>query len=151
MTLDNARAIWDRCVETNRRDIEERAEQLKSISNLAALVAGFAMISFLQFQFQVTDASQAITMGFGISTALVVSMRWICLCAGLQLRGSNPTDPVAGSLCTLCSPSWSLKLVCAGPAMHTLLHRPPTMQRLWSQVCINCGSNRTCLATQHIA
>ena len=77
MTLDNARAIWDRCVETNRRDIEERAEQLKSISNLAALVAGFAMISFLQFQFQVTDASQAITMGFGISTALVVSSRWI--------------------------------------------------------------------------
>lgn len=74
MTLDNARAIWDRCVETNRRDIEERAEQLKSISNLAALVAGFAMISFLQFQFQVTDASQAITMGFGISTALVVAL-----------------------------------------------------------------------------
>ena len=104
MTLDNARAIWDRCVETNRRDIEERAEQLKSISNLAALVAGFAMISFLQFQFQVTDASQAITMGFGISTALVVSMRWMC-CAGVQHRGANPWEPVASSLCTLCFPS----------------------------------------------
>ena len=47
--------------------------QLKSISNLAALVAGFAMISFLQFTFQNTDASDFVIVGFGVTTALVVS------------------------------------------------------------------------------
>lgn len=46
--LDNARVLWARFVEKNRRDVEERAEQLKGISNLAALVAGFVMISYLQ-------------------------------------------------------------------------------------------------------
>ncbi len=46
--LDNARQLWARFVEKNRRDVEERAEQLKGISNLAALVAGFVMISYLQ-------------------------------------------------------------------------------------------------------
>ena len=136
MTLDNARAIWDRCVETNRRDIEERAEQLKSISNLAALVAGFAMISFLQFQFQVTDASQAITMGFGISTALVVSVGWIG-CAVLQHRGWNPTDSVASSLCTLCLPSWSLDPVCW--TFHAYSAAPP------SKNCSVCGHRCACL------
>lgn len=46
--LDNARQLWARFVEKNRRDVEERAEQLKGFSNLAALVAGFVMISYLQ-------------------------------------------------------------------------------------------------------
>lgn len=46
--LDNARQLWLRFVEKNRRDVEERAEQLKGFSNLAALVAGFVMISYLQ-------------------------------------------------------------------------------------------------------
>ena len=46
--LDNARVLWARFVEKNRRDVEERAEQLKGFSNLAALVAGFVMISYLQ-------------------------------------------------------------------------------------------------------
>lgn len=42
--------LWARFVEKNRRDVEERAEQLKGFSNLAALVAGFVMISYLQVQ-----------------------------------------------------------------------------------------------------
>lgn len=46
--MDNARVLWARFVEKNRRDVEERAEQLKGFSNLAALVAGFVMISYLQ-------------------------------------------------------------------------------------------------------
>jgi hypothetical protein len=49
--LDNARQLWLRFVEKNRRDVEERAEQLKGFSNLAALVAGFVMISYLQVHY----------------------------------------------------------------------------------------------------
>jgi calcium release-activated calcium channel protein 1 len=38
--LDNARVLWDRYVENNRRAVEERSEQLKGVSDLAALIAG---------------------------------------------------------------------------------------------------------------
>ena len=70
--LDNARAIWDRFTERTRYEVNERAEQLRSIGNLSALVAGFAMTSFLQFTFSNDEAVKAVILGFGISTALVV-------------------------------------------------------------------------------
>jgi calcium release-activated calcium channel protein 1 len=70
--LDNALKLWERYVEKNRRDVEERAEQLKGISNLAALIAGFAMVAFLQFQFLPTDAPQFVFVLFGITTASTV-------------------------------------------------------------------------------
>ncbi len=38
-----------RFVEKNRRDVEEKTEQLKAISNLAALFAGFAVVTLTQF------------------------------------------------------------------------------------------------------
>ena len=37
--LENARWVWLRHAEKNRRDVEEKSEQLKSISNLSALSA----------------------------------------------------------------------------------------------------------------
>lgn len=53
--LDNARVLWGRILERNRRDVEEKTEQLKAISTLAALISGFALTAFLQFDFgQVT-------------------------------------------------------------------------------------------------
>ena len=55
-----------------RRDVEERAEQLKGISNLAALVAGFVMISYLQFGFDVAGQNPGVLIGFGLTTAVVV-------------------------------------------------------------------------------
>ena len=70
--MDNARAIWDRFTERTRYEVNERAEQLRSIGNLSALVAGFAMTSFLQFTFDNSEAVKAVILGFGISTALVV-------------------------------------------------------------------------------
>ncbi|CAI5511101.1 unnamed protein product [Closterium sp. Naga37s-1] len=48
--VDNARYLWARFVEKNRRDVEEKSEQLKAISNLAALFAGFAVVTLTQFQ-----------------------------------------------------------------------------------------------------
>lgn len=71
--LDNARCMWSRFVEKNRRAVEERSEQLKSISNLAALIAGFALIAFLEFSVDIQSTANALVMSFGLTTALTVS------------------------------------------------------------------------------
>lgn len=71
--LDNVRALWARTVEKNRRDVEEKAEQLKAISTLAALVSGFALSAFLQFDFgDYVDTSGAVLPLFGVTMALTV-------------------------------------------------------------------------------
>ncbi|KAL4458369.1 hypothetical protein ABPG75_013234 [Micractinium tetrahymenae] len=72
--LENARALWARAVEKNRRDVEERAEQLKAISNLAALIAGFVLVSFLQFDFGPTAASEGVQLAFGVTIAITVAL-----------------------------------------------------------------------------
>jgi hypothetical protein len=75
-SLDNARVMWGRFMEKNRRDVEERAEQLKSLGNLAALVAGFAVVAFLEFgDKELFAKNHALTVSFGISAALVVRLR----------------------------------------------------------------------------
>jgi hypothetical protein len=59
-------------VEKNRRDVEERAEQLKSIGNLSALLAGFAVVSFLEFSVNWESIELVLEICFGFTTALVV-------------------------------------------------------------------------------
>lgn len=70
--LDNSRYMWARYVEKNRRAVEERAEQLKSISNLAALIAGFALIAFLEFTVDVGNISGLLVAVFGAATSCTV-------------------------------------------------------------------------------
>ena len=41
--------FMSRFVERNRRDVEEKSDQLKAISNLAALFCGFAVVTLTQF------------------------------------------------------------------------------------------------------
>lgn len=73
--LENARVLWARIVERNRRDVEEKSEQLKAISTLAALISGFALSAFLQFDFcGYQDVTGAALPLFGISMALTVSV-----------------------------------------------------------------------------
>ncbi|EIE21155.1 hypothetical protein COCSUDRAFT_17677, partial [Coccomyxa subellipsoidea C-169] len=79
--LDNARQLWARFVEKNRRDVEERAEQLKGISNLAALVAGFVMISYLQFGFNTEEQNPNVLIAFGFTTAFVVALSFSSMTA----------------------------------------------------------------------
>lgn len=71
--LENARVLWARNLERNRRHVEEKAEQLKAISTLAALISGFALTAFLQFDFcDFQDTTGAALPIFGISLALTV-------------------------------------------------------------------------------
>lgn len=46
--VDNARVLWARVVERNRRDVEEKSEQLRALANMAALLAGFSLAAFMQ-------------------------------------------------------------------------------------------------------
>lgn len=72
--LENARLMWDRSVEKNRRAVEERAEQLKEVSNISALIAGFALIAFLEFSFNIDEVPRALVYGFGITSAVTVGL-----------------------------------------------------------------------------
>jgi calcium release-activated calcium channel protein 1 len=79
-TLDNARVVWNRYVEKNRRDVEEKSEQLKSISNLSALIAGFAVVSLVELNFTndfeklPSHVSEWLISAYAASTALVVGL-----------------------------------------------------------------------------
>jgi hypothetical protein len=54
--------------------VEEKSEQLKAISTLAALISGFALSAFLQFDFgDFVDTSGAVLPLFGVTMALTVS------------------------------------------------------------------------------
>jgi hypothetical protein len=51
---------------------DERGEQLKNMTNLSALMAGFAMASFLQFNFDDSRVSTGVLFCFGLTTSVVV-------------------------------------------------------------------------------
>lgn len=54
------------------RLVEEKTQQLKAISNLSALIAGFAMVSLVELSIP-EDINSGILIVFGLATALVVS------------------------------------------------------------------------------
>ena len=77
--LENARWIWLRYAEKNRRDVEEKSEQLKSISNLSALIAGFAVVAFVELQFHDPETKPAhvgevLIVAYAATTATVVAL-----------------------------------------------------------------------------
>eukprot|EP00658_Telonema_sp_P-2_P034334 TRINITY_DN25070_c0_g1_i2.p1 TRINITY_DN25070_c0_g1~~TRINITY_DN25070_c0_g1_i2.p1 ORF type:complete len:333 (-),score=81.54 TRINITY_DN25070_c0_g1_i2:275-1273(-) len=51
--------------------VEEKTQQLKAISNLSALIAGFAMVSLVELTVP-DDINSGVLMLFGLATALVV-------------------------------------------------------------------------------
>lgn len=77
--LENARWIWLRYAEKNRRDVEEKSEQLKSISNLSALIAGFAVVAFVELQFHDPETKpmhvgEVLIVAYAATTATVVAL-----------------------------------------------------------------------------
>ncbi|GBG63845.1 Ca2+ release-activated Ca2+ channel family protein [Chara braunii] len=90
--LENARYLWSRFVEKNRRDVEEKSEQLKAISNLSALFAGFAVIALTQFQFDSKLAAHEIPKWwvgvYGVTTAIVVALNTLSMVTCTLILGS---------------------------------------------------------------
>jgi len=74
--LENARWIWNRYVEKNRRDVEEKGEQLRTTSNLSALIAGFVVVALVEFQFsepaEVPRQSEALIGAYAAATTCTV-------------------------------------------------------------------------------
>jgi calcium release-activated calcium channel protein 1 len=86
--VDNARYLWTRFVEKNRRDVEEKSEQLKAVSSLAALFAGFAVVTLTQFGFDADTVGIAWIAFYGILTALVVGLMTISMVTCTLILGS---------------------------------------------------------------
>lgn len=72
--LENARWIWSKFVEKNRRDVEEKAEQLKAISSLSALIAGFAVVALVELEFEPEDNPEVLIALYAVSTSITVAL-----------------------------------------------------------------------------
>ena len=51
---------------------EERQEQLKAVTELAAVISGFEMIAFLQFQFDTTQIADRLQLAYVATSGLTV-------------------------------------------------------------------------------
>ncbi|XP_002984461.2 uncharacterized protein LOC9644061 [Selaginella moellendorffii] len=85
--LENARCLWLRFVERNRRDVEEKSELLKAVSNLSALFAGFAIVTLTQFQPQM-KFSKALFGVYGVLTAVVEGLMIMSMVTCTLILGS---------------------------------------------------------------
>ena len=77
--LDNVRHVWERHIEHNKMHVEERAEQLRSVSNLSALIAGFAIVAMVEFQFNPDDVEEAIITVYAVLTSAVIGLNIVCM------------------------------------------------------------------------
>mmetsp|Transcript_25599 Transcript_25599/g.76864 ORF Transcript_25599/g.76864 Transcript_25599/m.76864 type:complete len:94 (+) Transcript_25599:164-445(+) len=66
--VDNER----RCVDDARRNVDEKAEQLKAVSHLSALIAGFAMVVMVEIQLP-DKINFGLLIVYGTTSASVVS------------------------------------------------------------------------------
>ncbi|KAK9807138.1 hypothetical protein WJX73_009866 [Symbiochloris irregularis] len=62
-----------------QRAVDGTAEQLRTMGQLSALVAGFVMVAFIQFSFDPTSVAVPVLLGFGISNALTVGLNVSCM------------------------------------------------------------------------
>ncbi|KAG2449112.1 hypothetical protein HYH02_005860 [Chlamydomonas schloesseri] len=73
--VENARSLWLRFVNRNRTEVMEKTEQLKAVSSLSALLAGFALVGFLEFQFVVSNQyNKALLPLFALTTSITVGV-----------------------------------------------------------------------------
>ena len=57
-----------------RRDVEEKSEQLRSVANLSALIAGFAVVSLIELNFDEDATSEVLVALYGTLTAITVAL-----------------------------------------------------------------------------
>ncbi|GJP56077.1 hypothetical protein CLOM_g15139 [Closterium sp. NIES-68] len=94
MNLENSRVLWLRFLEKNRRDVEEKTEQLKAISSISALFGLCATVTLTQLSLDKEGEPSAPTgliALYALTTALVeglmvVSMVTCALLLGIILK-----------------------------------------------------------------
>lgn len=74
---------------------EEHAEYVRAMASLAAFMAGFVNIAFVQFGFETRDVPYRVLMGFAISNALTVRPTNLCAgnkpCRWLNILAKGPS------------------------------------------------------------
>ncbi|CAI7814585.1 unnamed protein product [Closterium sp. NIES-53] len=70
--VDNAMHLWNRTKECNRRSVEEKAEHMRAMAWLAAIVGGFTMTAPVEFTYSDPDAPMALVTAYALCTALVL-------------------------------------------------------------------------------
>ena len=66
-------------IDDARRLVDKKSEQLKSIAEIAALIGGFAMVVLVETSIDDTKTSSTLLFIFGLFTALVVCLMFLCL------------------------------------------------------------------------
>mmetsp|Transcript_15387 Transcript_15387/g.47633 ORF Transcript_15387/g.47633 Transcript_15387/m.47633 type:complete len:171 (+) Transcript_15387:176-688(+) len=72
--VDNER----RCVDDARRNVDEKAEQLKAVSHLSALIAGFAMVVMVEIQLP-DKINFGLLIVYGTTSASVVGLMLLAM------------------------------------------------------------------------
>ncbi|CAI5976147.1 unnamed protein product [Closterium sp. NIES-65] len=91
MNLENARVLWLRFVEKNRRDVEEKTEQLKAISSISALFGLCATVTLTQLSLDKegeTTAPIGLIALYALTTALVEGLMIVSMVTCALLLGS---------------------------------------------------------------
>lgn len=72
MQFHNLEILW-RIKDENRRSLDEKAEQLKAVSEISALIAGFAMVTFVEVDIP-DNLSESLLCISGMVTAVVIAL-----------------------------------------------------------------------------
>ncbi|GJP33139.1 hypothetical protein CLOM_g17706 [Closterium sp. NIES-68] len=86
--LDNAMQLWSRTKECNRRSVEEKAEHMRAMAWLAAIVGGFTMTAPVEFTYSDPDAPMALVTAYALCTALVPSLMIVAAMIAVFVLGA---------------------------------------------------------------
>ena len=77
--LDNIRHVWDRHIEHNKMHVEERAEQLRSVSNLSDLNAGYSKVAIVENKFNPADVQEVLITFYATLTSAFIGLNIVCM------------------------------------------------------------------------
>ncbi|CAI7924598.1 unnamed protein product, partial [Closterium sp. NIES-54] len=86
--VDNAMHLWNRTKECNRRSVEEKAEHMRAMAWLAAIVGGFTMTAPVEFTYSDPDAPMALVTAYALCTALVPSLMVVAAMIAVFVLGA---------------------------------------------------------------
>lgn len=84
--VDNSRYLWGRFTELNRRDVEEKSEQLRSFCWMTALITSFTFTVPVEFNFGFVPTARLVA--YAICAAIVPCLMTISTILSMYLLGS---------------------------------------------------------------